>query len=271
MAAAAATARAMMRSVGLRGLRDASAAPARRLALPCAQCARTLRTRAAAPPPALPWRVVHLRSPPLAWRVARPRPPRARRGFASEAPGQPGAAVAEPTGPLRFVPEKIRIFTARYGFTFVAIYMSVYWMTIGAIYCGLRVGVMEPVHMMELAKRGVDTVGDKLGIPLSEWLHLQSMNPEAAPILAAWILSKPTEPVRAVFSVAVTPAISRRFRRFLASRNSASTGQKGALQCAPRAPPLLCSPPLPGWLAPDARLCAAATCCRSLRCVWSWS
>ena len=97
--------------------------------------------------------------------------------------------------------------------------------------------------MMELATRGVDTVGDKLGIPLSEWLHLQSMNPEAAPILAAWILSKPTEPVRAVFSVAVTPAISRRFRRFLASRNSTSTGQKGALQCAP-APPLLSPPPL---------------------------
>ena len=143
-----------------------------------------------------------------------------------------GGAGAEATGALRFVPLELRLFTIKYGFNFIGIYMSVYWLTLLGLYSIISAGIMPARDMMGWVEWGVNKVGGVFGIPLADYLHLSDVNPEAAPLVAAWMLAKPTEPPRLLLSIGITPVISRQIARVVAARGSTPVDGKRALRCA---------------------------------------
>jgi hypothetical protein len=187
----------------LPSLRAAAARPFGTRAAPCAARAPTLAPAAA---PRL------LRAPVLAMRRL-----------------STAGAMPEPTGPLRFVPLRVRQFTLKYGFNFVAIYLGVYWLTLLGIYSIITVGIVGARDMMGYIESGVNRVGGLVGVPLADWLHISDINPDAAPLVAAWMLAKPTEPPRLLVSAAITPTLSK---WFTALRSTQVNGQR-AVKCAP--------------------------------------
>ena len=122
------------------------------------------------------------------------------------------SAAPEPTGALRFVPSSIRKFTVQYGLNFVGIYLGVYWLTLLGIYSTITAGAVGPRDMMHHIESAVTKVGNVLGLPLADWLHMSDINPDAAPLMAAWMLAKPTEPPRLIVSAVITPKFTRWFR-----------------------------------------------------------
>ena len=138
------------------------------------------------------------------------------------------SAGPEPTGALRFVPSSIRRFTVQYGLNFVGIYLGVYWLTLLGIYSTITAGVVGPRDMMRHIESAVTKVGDVVGVPLADWLHMSDINPDAAPLMAAWMLAKPTEPPRLIVSAAITPT----FTRWVRSLRSTPVDGQRALRCA---------------------------------------
>lgn len=133
-----------------------------------------------------------------------------------------------PTGVLRFVPTGIRSFTLRYGLNFVGIYLGVYWLTLLGIYSTITVGAVGPRDIMHHIESAVNKVGGVAGVPLASWLHLSDVNPDAAPLMAAWMLTKPTEPPRLIVSAAITP----RFTRWVRALRAKPVDGQRALRCA---------------------------------------
>ena len=215
-----------------------AARPPQQLFPSAGHASRGLLTTAMAFRPLLPTAAARPRAPSLAAlggrsRVLQHHPAAARRLGTASANNAAGAAGgAEATGPLRFVPLPLRQFTLKYGFNFIAIYMSVYWLSLVGIYSLISAGVMPARDMMGCVEWGVSKVGNVLGIPLVDWLHLNEINPEAAPLVAAWMLAKPTEPLRLLASIGITPVISRQIARVVAARGSTPVDGKRALRCA---------------------------------------
>ena len=63
--------------------------------------------------------------------------------------------LLNPQGLLRFVPEKIRRLSAKYGFIFVAVYMTIYWSVLASIYCTLKSGLCSAEDMMAVIRMAV--------------------------------------------------------------------------------------------------------------------
>lgn len=133
-----------------------------------------------------------------------------------------------PGGALRFVPTGIRSFTLRYGLNFVGIYLGVYWLTLLGMFSTITAGVAGARNIMDNIESAVNKIGGLAGVPLASWLHMSEINPDAAPLMAAWVLAKPTEPLRLVVSAAITPRFTRWVRAF---RSTPVDGQR-ALRCA---------------------------------------
>ena len=173
-------------------------------------------------------RALPLHAAPSRWlAVPTGRGAKVRRGFGTRTPGLAGtrrpvqlpaatcrrlataSAASEANGALRFVPTSIRRFTLQYGLNFVGIYLGVYWVTLLGIYSVITSCVIAPRDMVRYIESAVNTIGGLAGVPLADYLHMSDINPDAAPLMVAWMLAKPTEPPRLVLSAAITPRCSQ--------------------------------------------------------------
>jgi hypothetical protein len=111
-----------------------------------------------------------------------------------------------------FVPKRIVEPAKKYGTTFVGIYYAVYFTTLGSMYVAVDSGVVVPRDATS---------------KLSEWgWTVDEINPKQGSLFAAWILTKFTEPLRAAFTLVITPPVANRLRKFY-TRSNASWSPRG--------------------------------------------
>lgn len=117
-------------------------------------------------------------------------------------PSKPAdSPVAEP--PLLLTPpateSRVRKLLRQYGLVFVVTYGTVYCTTFGVIYELVALKYIDAQHAIDwLNSAGVGRVVD-----------LNLISPTAGNFALTWILAKFTEPVRAVTTVSITPAVAR--------------------------------------------------------------
>ena len=108
----------------------------------------------------------------------------------------------------------------QYGVVAIGTYLSVYVGTLGALFAGIETGAMVP-SSLPIGDESLSTVENAAEIyrSLARRFHLDSMidvdnlSPTWGNFLVAWVLTKFTEPARALVTVALTPSIARRLGR----------------------------------------------------------
>lgn len=104
--------------------------------------------------------------------------------------------------------DRFKFFVKSYGYLTIATYLSVYVATLFSIFGLVRVGVIRgpDVNAWLNNWRVKKAISDK---PIA-------LSPVATDFGVAWLLTKTTEPVRLIVTIALMPAIVRRLPPFLA-------------------------------------------------------
>ncbi|KAH9254106.1 hypothetical protein BASA81_007981 [Batrachochytrium salamandrivorans] len=118
-------------------------------------------------------------------------------------PSKPDSPLAEPPQLVLTAPQpaesRIRKLLRQYGLVFVVTYGTVYCTTFGVIYELVALKYIDAQHAIDwLHSAGVD-----------RFVDLNLISPTAGNFALTWILAKFTEPVRAVATVSITPAVAR--------------------------------------------------------------
>ena len=117
-------------------------------------------------------------------------------------------------GVSSIVPRSISEPAKKYGTTFVGSYYAVYFSTLAGMYVAVDKGLIVPKDATS---------------KLKEWgLTVEEINPKQGSLFAAWILTKFTEPVRAAFTLVITPPIANHLRKII-PRSNASWSPRGIL------------------------------------------
>ena len=109
----------------------------------------------------------------------------------------------------------------KYGYLSVGTYLSIYIMTLGAIYTSLEFDIfnaatfgLDPVNMIKKVCDLVESTTGNTQLPAYIKTH-----PSAGIFAIAWVMTKFTEPVRLGVTIYAVPKISR----FLRGRKAAVT------------------------------------------------
>jgi hypothetical protein len=95
--------------------------------------------------------------------------------------------------------ERMKLLWKQYGVVFVVTYISVYLSTLGTIYELLA-------HDFISAKSAVDFF---IWLGLDNHLDVTKLTSKTGNFALAWLLTKPTEPIRLVLSSVITPKLAR--------------------------------------------------------------
>jgi hypothetical protein len=108
----------------------------------------------------------------------------------------------------------------QYGPVFVGTYFTIYWMSWGAIFCGMDSGLIDPVQIMGYISGGVEDSKSTVHV-LVEYLEKYDLtkpyaetvqkNPHIANLGVAWVANKFTEPVRLMLTIGIVPRLARHF------------------------------------------------------------
>lgn len=94
---------------------------------------------------------------------------------------------------------RIRELWNKYGAVAIVTYVGVYGATLTTLYIAIDTGMIVAVDVVPMLKSvGADRLFD-----------LSLVKPKAGNFAVAWILTKFTEPLRALATVALTPSIAR--------------------------------------------------------------
>ena len=108
----------------------------------------------------------------------------------------------------------------QYGPVFVGTYMSVYFLTWGALFVGIDSGLLDPVQIMGYIGGGVDEGKSTVHVVVEymekyEWTRPYAAtverNPHFASLAVAWLTTKFTEPLRLAVTLGVVPKLARYF------------------------------------------------------------
>jgi hypothetical protein len=99
---------------------------------------------------------------------------------------------------------KVKQFFKTYGPTGVAVHFSVYFLTLGALYIAIDRRYIRVGDVTQWMKK----------IGLDKWFDMQKLEgkSKATNFATAWILAKPTEPIRFMLTLAITPYVVRLLR-----------------------------------------------------------
>lgn len=109
----------------------------------------------------------------------------------------------------------------QYGPVFIGTYISVYFITLGALFTGVDSGLIDPVKIMswigghagEDSKSAVTLVVEYM--EKYEWTkpyaETVAKNPHFASLGVAWVAVKFTEPIRLAVTVGIVPKLARHF------------------------------------------------------------
>lgn len=132
------------------------------------------------------------------------------KGEGSAVPGQAGSTGStsvEEEGPKM---GKLRLMVKRYGAVAVVTYLGVYVGTLGVLFAAVESGLNPFDYGMDSNWLVEKATGMLEGYSWSEpVVEVIQKNPHAGNFAAAWILTKFTEPVRMLFTIAIVPRIAR--------------------------------------------------------------
>jgi len=136
----------------------------------------------------------------------------------------------------------------QYGPLFVSTYLVVYVSTVFGFYLGIESGLLDPAYLMSFITSVPDpTDADPDTVEkasnsveaIVRWLNQHEWTKPAAPYVekypwaanfgVAWIATKPTEPIRFGFTVAILPTLARTlgYNAPAANKDTATTTNKG--------------------------------------------
>lgn len=105
---------------------------------------------------------------------------------------------------------KLRLMVKRYGATAVVTYLGVYVGTLGLLFAGVEWGVNPLDYGLDSGWLVEKATGMLEGYSWSEpFVEAIQKNPHAGNFAVAWILTKFTEPVRMLVTIAIVPRIAR--------------------------------------------------------------
>ncbi len=126
-------------------------------------------------------------------------------GEGSGAPGQ-AMPVVEEEGKMG----KLRLMVKRYGAVAVVTYLGVYVGTLGMLFAAVESGVNPFDYGLDSGWLVEKATGMLEGYSWSEpFVEAIQNNPHAGNFAVAWILTKFTEPVRMLVTIAIVPRIAR--------------------------------------------------------------
>lgn len=105
---------------------------------------------------------------------------------------------------------KLRLMVKRYGATAVVTYLGVYVGTLGMLFAAVEWGVNPLDYGLDSGWLVEKATGMLEGYSWSEpFVEVIQKNPHAGNFAVAWILTKFTEPVRMLVTIAIVPRIAR--------------------------------------------------------------
>jgi hypothetical protein len=113
-----------------------------------------------------------------------------------------------------------RTMVRQYGPLFIGTYLTVYVSTVSAFYVGIESGWLDPVYLLSLFGgdgEGVSSANSATVITnvlnrysWTQWaVPFVEENPWSANLAVAWIVTKPTEPIRFGVTVGILPLLAR--------------------------------------------------------------
>lgn len=109
--------------------------------------------------------------------------------------------MKETSEKVRETPGKLKQLFLKYQWSFLITYASVYVSTIGLMYTAVSNGV------------DVKSIMEKIPY-LHKLVNLDSLNPKTGSLVAAFLATKFTSPIRFAIVVSLTPTIHKLLRRF---------------------------------------------------------
>jgi hypothetical protein len=129
----------------------------------------------------------------------------------------------------------------QYGPVFVGTYFSIYWLSWGAIFCGMDSGLIDPVQIMGYISGGGAAEEEQYKSTvhlLVEYMEKYDLlrpyaetvgkNPHIANLGVAWVANKFTEPVRLMVTIAIVPRLARHFGFVHAKQGEANESESSA-------------------------------------------
>jgi hypothetical protein len=135
------------------------------------------------------------------------------------------SAVAKPT---------FRTMVRQYGPLFIVTYLSVYVSTVFGFYLGIESGWLDPAYLLSfISADGDSDFATNSATAITNFLNHYSWtqwavpyvekNPWAANLAVAWIVTKPTEPIRFGVTVGLLPLLARKLGNTTGATRSTST------------------------------------------------
>ncbi|KAG7339531.1 DUF1279 domain containing protein [Nitzschia inconspicua] len=116
-----------------------------------------------------------------------------------------------------------RTMVRKYGPLFITTYLTVYVSTVFGFYMGITSGLLDPAYLLSFISSGTNPDSPETAVSSAElikqilnrysWTQWAvptvEKNPWAANLAVAWIVTKPTEPIRFGVTVGIVPLLAR--------------------------------------------------------------